>query len=224
MDKDFSKRVMRDAGLPIGKFVCLKKHLPATHDFNALKRELGLPFFLKPANMGSSVGVHKVGSEEKFKSALSDAFRYDTKVMIEEFIPGREIECSVLGNKQTSASLPGEVMPQHEFYSYDAKYLDENGAKLKIPADLSPDLQQKTRELALRVYDVLGCEGMTRVDFFMTKENKLVVNEINTIPGFTKISMYPKMWNATGLGYSDLIDKLVQLAIERANDDKALSR
>lgn len=224
MDKDVSKRLLRDAGIAIPKFIALKKHQTASHDFQSIKAKLGLPFFLKPANMGSSVGVHKINSEEKFKSALIDAFRYDTKVMVEEFIQGREIECSVLGNKQLSASVPGEVMPQHEFYSYDAKYLDENGAKLKIPAELSTDQQQNVRELAMRVYETLLCEGMTRVDFFLTKDNRLLVNEVNTIPGFTKISMYPKMWNATGLGYSELIDKVIQLAIERANEDKALSR
>lgn len=224
MDKDFSKRLLRDAGLPIGKFVCLHRHQHATHDFHALKAELGLPFFLKPANMGSSVGVHKITSEDKFKTALADAFRYDTKVLVEEFIKGREVECSVLGNKQIAASVAGEILPQHEFYSYEAKYLDENGAKLKIPADLDAGLMQKTRDLAIRVFQVLGGEGMSRVDFFLTADNRLLVNEINTIPGFTKISMYPKMWNASGLGYSELIDKLIQLAIERTSEEKSLAR
>lgn len=224
MDKDFTKRVLRDAGLPIAKFVCLYRHKSQTHGFKELRAGLGLPFFVKPANMGSSVGVHKVTDEAGFKSALADAFRYDTKVMAEEFVKGREIECSVLGNKQISASVAGEILPQHEFYSYEAKYLDENGAKLKIPADLSPALMQETRELALKVYDALQLEGMSRVDFFLTAANKLLVNEVNTIPGFTKISMYPKMWNATGLGYSELIDKLIELAFERAAEDKALQR
>lgn len=224
MDKDFTKRVLRDARLPIAKFVCLYRHKTQTHNFQALKSELGLPFFLKPANMGSSVGVHKINDETKFNTALADAFRYDTKVMVEEFVKGREIECSVLGNKQISASVAGEILPQHEFYSYEAKYLDENGAKLQIPAKLSADLMQATRDLALKVYDALQLEGMSRVDFFLADGDRLLVNEVNTIPGFTKISMYPKMWNATGIGYSELIDKLIQLALERAAEDKALER
>ncbi len=224
MDKDFTKRVLRDAKLPVPKFVCLRRHKPRTHDFQALEAELGLPFFLKPANMGSSVGVHKVSDEAKFRAALADAFRYDTKVMVEEFVKGREIECSVLGNKAISASVAGEILPQHEFYSYEAKYLDEGGAKLKIPADLPPTLMQATRDLALAVYEALQLEGMSRVDFFLTGDDKLLVNEVNTIPGFTKISMYPKMWGATGLGYPELIDKLIQLALERAAEDKTLER
>lgn len=224
MDKDFTKRVLRDAGLPTPKCICLRRHKTDMHDFNALKAELGLPFFLKPANMGSSVGVHKVTDETKFKSALADAFRYDTKVLVEEFIKGREIECSVLGNKEISASVPGEILPQHDFYSYEAKYLDENGAKLKIPADLSPRLAQETRDLSLKVYEALHLEGMSRVDFFLTDDDRLLVNEVNTIPGFTKISMYPKMWGATGLSYSDLIDRLIQLALERTAEEKSLER
>ncbi|MCM2281531.1 MAG: D-alanine--D-alanine ligase [Bdellovibrionaceae bacterium] len=224
MDKDFTKRVLRDAGVPIPKFVCLYRHKKQTHDFKNLKDELGLPFFLKPANMGSSVGVHKVSDETKFKAALADAFQYDTKVLVEEFVQGREIECSVLGNKDISASVPGEVLPQHEFYSYEAKYLDDNGAQLQIPAALSPQVTQATRDLALKVYEALHLEGMSRVDFFLAAGDRLLVNEVNTIPGFTKISMYPKMWNATGLTYTDLIDKLVQLAFERTAEDKSLRR
>ncbi len=224
MDKDFTKRLLRDAGLPIGKFVCLKRHEVSTHDFNSVKEELGTPLFIKPANMGSSVGVHKVTDEAQFKAALKDAFQYDTKVLVEEFIKAREIECSVLGNRQATTSLPGEVLPQHEFYSYEAKYLDEDGARFKIPAELSSELIHRIRELAVQVYETLGCEGMSRVDFFLTADQRLLVNEINTIPGFTKISMYPKMWNATNLGYSDLIDRLITLAIERTQEEKALTR
>jgi D-alanine-D-alanine ligase len=224
MDKDFTKRVLRDAGLPIPKFVALRRHETATHNFESLKKELGLPFFLKPANMGSSVGVHKISSPEKFKTALADAFQYDLKVMVEEFIEGREIECAVLGNKELLASTPGEVIPHHEFYSYESKYLDENGAGLEIPAKLEPAKADEVKAMAKKVFSALGCEGLSRVDLFLKKDGTLLVNEINTIPGFTKISMYPKMMGATGIAYSDLIDRLIQLAIERTKEERALKK
>jgi D-alanine-D-alanine ligase len=224
MDKDVTKRLLEHAGLPIPKFVALKRHKTSTHDFNALKSALGLPFFLKPANMGSSVGVHKITNEEKFKSALADAFQYDTKVMVEEFVEGREIECSMLGNKELTASIPGEVLPQHEFYSYEAKYLDDNGARTEIPAKLTEAQAGEVRAMAARVFQVLECEGLSRVDFFLRKDGQLLVNEINTIPGFTKISMYPKMMGATGVPYTQLIDRLVELAIERNREERELKK
>ena len=224
MDKDVTKRLLAQAGLPIAKFRALKRHETKTHDFEALKKDLGLPFFLKPANMGSSVGVHKISSQDQFAKAIKDAFQYDTKVMVEEFIKGREIECAILGNKELTASIPGEVTPQHEFYSYDAKYLDENGATLQIPAKLTESQAQEVKAMALKVFQVLCCEGLSRVDLFMTADGKLLVNEINTIPGFTKISMYPKMMGATGVAYSDLIDRLIGLAIERTKEERALKK
>ena len=224
MDKDFTKRVLRDAGLPIPKFVALRRHETSTHNFEMLKKELGLPFFLKPANMGSSVGVHKISTPEKFGAALADAFQYDLKVMVEEFIEGREIECAVLGNKELTASTPGEVIPHHEFYSYESKYLDANGAGLEIPAKLTPEKSNEVKAMAKKVFTVLGCEGLSRVDLFLKKDGTLLVNEINTIPGFTKVSMYPKMMGATGIGYSDLIDRLIQLAIERTKEERSLKK
>ena len=224
MDKDVAKRLMAEAGLPIPKFVALLRHETQTHDFESLKQKLGLPFFLKPANMGSSVGVHKIGSAEKFASAIKDAFQYDTKVMVEEFIEGREIECAVLGNKELLASVPGEVMPQHEFYSYEAKYLDENGARLSIPAELTEKQAAEVKAMAIKTFKALNCEGLSRVDLFLKKDGTFLVNEINTIPGFTKISMYPKMMGATGIGYSDLIDRLISLAIERTKEERALKK
>ncbi len=224
MDKDFTKRILRDAGIPVADFVTLQKDTASSSDFARLTTRLGLPFFLKPANQGSSVGVHKVADANKFASALQDAFKYDTKLMVEKFVKGREIECSVLGNRLPKVSAPGEVMPQHDFYSYEAKYLDENGALLKIPADLSEALTKKVQALALRTYEVLGCEGLARVDFFLTENGEVYVNEINTIPGFTKISMYPKMWSQSGLNYTELINKLISLAIERTVEDRTLVR
>ncbi len=224
MDKDVAKRLLRDAGLPIGKYLALARHEQSSMDFAEIKKQLGLPFFLKPANMGSSVGVHKISDEAKFKSALADAFSYDTKVLFEEFIDGREIECSVLGNHEPQASVAGEILPQHDFYSYEAKYLDENGAKLKIPADLTPAQSENVRKMAIQVFKTFCCEGMGRVDFFMTKNNNLIVNEINTIPGFTKISMYPKMWGHSGIPYSDLIDKLIEFSFARFKEETGLKR
>jgi D-alanine-D-alanine ligase len=183
---------------------------------------LGSPFFVKPANLGSSVGISKVRTNKQLRGALNEAFLYDNKIVIEENIPGREIECSVLGNDNPIASLPGEIITHHEFYSYDAKYLDEKGAQLVIPAGLSKSIVKEVQEMAVATFKTLGCEGMARVDFFLRDNRELLVNEINTIPGFTKISMYPKLWEASGIPYSQLIDRLIQLALERFRREKNL--
>ncbi len=153
---------------------------------------------MKPANLGSSVGITKVSKKDQFAAAVRTAFRYDNKIIIEEAIRGREIECSVLGNEKPIASLPGEIVVQHDFYSYDAKYLDDQGARLEIPARLPKKVVKEIQQTAVRAYRALCCEGMARVDFFLQANGKVLVNEINTIPGFTKISMYPKMWEASG--------------------------
>ncbi len=223
MDKDACKRLLRDAGIPIAGFRAFRSHERASIDFHKLTTELSLPFFVKPANAGSSVGVHKIKTEADFLPAVDDAFLYDTKVLFEEFIQGREIECAVLGNEKKTASVPGEIIPHLEFYSYEAKYLDENGAGLEIPAKLSPDMIKHVQEIAIQTCDVLCVEGMARVDFFL-RGSELIVNEINTIPGFTSISMYPKMWGASGLSYQDLIDRLIELALERHARDRKIKR
>ena len=220
MDKDVMKRLLRDAGLPISRFTVLHQHQAA--DFAEIEAAVGLPMFIKPANSGSSVGIHKVHNEAEFKPAIADAFRYDSKIIIEENVNGREIECSVLGNATPEVSLPGEVIPTHEFYSYDAKYIDENGAGLKIPADLPPETIEQIQMLAKKVFTTLCCEGLARVDLFLTAENQLFVNEINTLPGFTRISMYPKLWEASGLPYGKLIDRLIELAMERHEREKSI--
>ena len=222
MDKDVTKRLLRDADVPIARFVIVHTWEQETANFISISKELGLPLFVKPANAGSSVGVSKVNNEADFANALEKAFQFDTKVLIEEFVQGREIECAVLGNEAPIASGIGEIITQRDFYSYEAKYIDENGALLKIPANLSPELVHTVQEMAIKTYKVLCCEGMARVDFFLTKDNKLVVNEINTIPGFTNISMYPKLWEISGISYSQLIDKLIELAIARHARDKRL--
>ncbi len=221
MDKDVMKRLLRDAKLPLAKFLVFDRGSARAMDFAAVRRALGLPFFVKPANLGSSVGISKVHRRSEFAVAVREAFRYDTKLVIEENIPGREIECSVLGNEKPVASLPGEIITRHDFYSYDAKYLDEKGARLVIPARLPDLLVKRIQQLAVRTFKVLCCEGMARVDFFL-RGKRVFVNEINTIPGFTKISMYPKLWEASGISYPDLIDRLIQLALERFRNKRNL--
>ncbi|MDR1177500.1 MAG: D-alanine--D-alanine ligase [Spirochaetaceae bacterium] len=221
MDKDVMKRLLRDGGVPIGKFIVARSHedFPG---FDRVSSEIGLPFFVKPANMGSSVGVSKVHNRDEYLVSLNKAFAYDVKILLEEFIPGRELECSVLGNEVPIASLPGEVRATHEFYSYDAKYLDENGALLDIPAKIPEGKIKEIQELAVKTFQVLACEGLGRVDFFMKADGSILVNEINTMPGFTKISMYPKLWEASGLSYTDLIDRLIELSVSRFEKEKKL--
>jgi len=222
MDKDVMKRLLRDAGFPVGKFRAIRLG-EAAPDFDSVCAELGVPFFVKPANMGSSVGVSKVHSRDGFLSSLESAFQYDNKVMLEEFIPGRELECSVLGlPPRLEASIPGEVKPSHEFYSYDAKYLDEHGAALIIPAAVSAEIALRIRELSMAVFTTLCCEGLARVDFFLKEDGSLIINEINTMPGFTRISMYPKLWEASGVSYTRLIDRLIELAVLRYENEKKL--
>jgi D-alanine-D-alanine ligase len=220
MDKDVMKRLFRDAGIPIADFVVARRG--DTVSFATITRKLGSPVFVKPANLGSSVGVHKVASEAEFGPALADAFDYDTKVLIEQAIVGREIECSVLGNETPIASVPGEIVPRHEFYSYEAKYIDEHGAGLEIPANLPAEIAEKVQETAIKAFRVAGCEGMARVDFFLPPDGTTIVNEINTIPGFTSISMYPKLWEASGIAQSELLDRLIQLALARFERDARL--
>ena len=220
MDKDVAKRLLRDAEIPIAKFLMAKES--STPTYEEVVKNLGVPFFVKPANLGSSVGVSKVKDEKDFAKAVQEAFVYDRKIIIEENISGREIECSVLGNDDPIASLPGEVVCKHDFYSYEAKYIDEYGAALEIPAKLPPELVKKIQALAVKTFKTLACEGMGRVDFFLKKNGDVLVNEINTIPGFTSISMYPKLWEASGISYTELIDRLIQLALERFEKEQKL--
>lgn len=225
MDKDAMKRLLRDAGLNIARFIVLYKGVSLTPKFEEVKKELGDIVFVKPANLGSSVGISKVRTEEEFELAVKDAFRYDNKVLIEENIEGRELECSVLGNGKPEASAVGEIIPQDDFYSYNAKYIDEKGAVLRIPAELSKEQIANVQDAAIKTFKALCCEGMGRVDCFVRNDNgDVVVNEINTIPGFTSISMYPKLWEESGLKYPDLIDRLVDLALERHESETSLKR
>jgi D-alanine-D-alanine ligase len=214
MDKDVMKRLLRDAGIPIGKFVTLTSVNRDKYTYSKLAAQLSSILFVKPANLGSSVGISKVRNEQEYLKALDLAFSYDLKVIVEEEIKGREIECAILGNEFPKASIPGEVIPLTDFYSYEAKYIDEHGAGLEIPAKLNPDQVKKIQEIAVATFKTLDCLGFARVDVFLTPEDKVIVNEINTIPGFTKISMYPKLWEQSGIPYKKLVDELIQLAIE----------
>jgi len=214
MDKDVMKRLFRDAGIPIGKFLTYSSHDPCP-PFAEITSALGNPVFVKPANMGSSVGLNKVRNGAEFSAAVNEAFQHDAKIVIEEFIPGREIECAVLGNEKPTASIPGEVIPTHEFYSYEAKYIDENGAALEIPAKLDSKTQKRIQELSIKAFQTLCCAGLARIDFFLKENGEVLINEINTIPGFTKKSMYPKLWEASGIGYTELITRLIELAMEK---------
>lgn len=213
MDKDVAKRLLREAGLPTARGLVYQAHEAKSISFATVKKALGLPLFVKPANMGSSIGVSKVQHEKEFNAALKAAFRYDSKVVIEEGIIGREIECAVLGNETPRASLPGEVIAQKDFYSYDAKYISADGAILKIPAELPKAAIIMIQKGAIKAYMALGCAGLARVDFFLKQNAELVVNEINTVPGFVSgVSMYPMLWEASGLSYPKLLDELITLA------------
>ncbi len=220
MDKDVMKRLLRDAGIPISKFlVCHPKNIPS---YAEASEALGTPIFVKPANAGSSIGVSKVRTEEEYVKALRDAFLYDRKIIIEEGVVGREIECAVLGNDDPIASVPGEVILHRDFYSYETKYIDADGATIEIPARLSGQEVAKIQALAIKTFEVLSCEGLGRVDVFLKENGEILVNEINTMPGFTSISMYPKLFEASGISYTDLIDRLITLAIERFEREKNL--
>jgi len=171
-------------------------------------QHLGTPLFVKPASLGSSVGVKKVANQADFEAAIIDGFKYDIKVIVEPSIVGREIECAVLGNDNPKASLPGEVVSNTEFYSFKSKYVDKDGASIQVPVQLPEDQILLIRETAVKAFKTLGCEGLARVDFFFTEDGTAIINEINSLPGFTNISMYPKMWEATGIGYPELLDIL----------------
>lgn len=219
MDKDVMKRLFKEANIPIGKFITVKNGEQVS--FKEVSFKLGLPIFIKPANLGSSVGIHKVRNELEFKKGLADAFKYDTKVVLEENIVGHEIECAVLGNEKPVASIPGEIIPNADFYSYDSKYVDDKSI-CEIPAKLPAKTIKEVQKLAVKVFQILECEGMGRVDFFVKDNGKILVNEINTIPGFTAISMYPKMWEASNLHLPKLLNKIVELAILRFKREQKL--
>ncbi len=226
MDKDVTKRLLREADLLVAEWMSFLAHEQQAIDYAGVVNRLGLPLFIKPANMGSSVGVSRATNREEFDRAVALAFRYDHKILIEEAISGRELECAVMGNEQIASSGIGEVgMTTDDFYDYDSKYEHEHAAKVSIPApDLNDDMRSKLILVAQHAYRTIGCEGMTRVDMFLTPDGEVYVNELNTLPGFTNISMYPKLWEHAGTGYGELLDELISLAIERGQRERRLQR
>jgi D-alanine-D-alanine ligase len=213
MDKIATKEVLEARGIKVAPYEIHRTGMPVP-DFNHLSMKLGSPMFVKPSRSGSSVGVSKVYSEEELTQALEDAHAHDSTVLIERGISGRELEVAVLGNPPThQTSSVGEIKPSEEFYSYEAKYAASSTSEVIIPARLNEADQSRIRALASEVYAVLGCSGLSRVDFFLADDGMLYVNEINTIPGFTNISMYPKLWREAGVSYSQLIEKLILLAV-----------
>jgi D-alanine-D-alanine ligase len=228
MDKDVMKRLLRDANIPVAEFRTIRRDR-----FDADQRQLcgdlatlGFPLFTKPANAGSSVGIRKVTNSEALQAALLHAFEFDDKVIAEAAVVGREIELAVLGGNPATVSVAGEVVVNHRdgFYSYDAKYLDEHGARLELPARISAGELARAQVLALRAFDVLECEGMARVDLFLREDGEFLVNEINTIPGFTAISMYPKLWALSGIPPTELVSRLIDLALQRGRRRAAIGR
>jgi D-alanine-D-alanine ligase len=209
MDKEVQKRLCAASGLPVVEYFVIRRHHPGVH------HHFPLPIFVKPANLGSSLGITKVKSHDQLAPAIELAAQFDRKVIVERGIVGREFECSVLGNDNPKASVPCEILPSRDFYDYEDKYL-LNKAQTVVPADLTTEQTQEIQRLAIACYQAVECEGMARVDFLLeTATGKFFINEINTIPGFTSISMYPKMWEASGLSYPALIDRLIELAMER---------
>ncbi|MBU0705441.1 MAG: D-alanine--D-alanine ligase [Chloroflexi bacterium] len=225
LDKVAFKDIMRACGLPIVDDVSLKRKEWDADPAGVMDRveaELDYPVFTKPANLGSSVGISKCHDRAGLAAGLAEAARYDRKLIVEAAVPAaREIEVSVLGNDDPIASVPGEIIPSREFYSYESKYIDDGdqASKLLIPAPISPEMTERVRDLAVRAYKAIDCAGMARADFLLSGETgELYVNELNTIPGFTSISMYPKLWEASGISYPELVDRLIELAIERYRD------
>jgi D-alanine-D-alanine ligase len=226
MSKLVTKRLLKEAGIPVTKFRAVYFNQKESLSFPELEAEFGLPFMVKAASLGSSVGISKVKNETDFLTALNEAFRYDDSVLIEQYVKGREIECAILGNYPPEASLPGEIIisPKYEFYTFDAKYVDGEAVKIEVPAKLEAPIAEKIRELSIKTYQALHCEDFSRIDLFLGDDGKIYINEINTIPGFTNSSMYPMMWKDRGISFPDLITKLIALCRERFERSKRIER
>jgi D-alanine-D-alanine ligase len=225
MDKIIMKALFAQSGLPVAPYLWFSKNqweAGQAEAIQGIEKSLRYPLFVKPANLGSSVGINKARNREELLGAFRDASKYDLKVVIEQGIHGRELECSVLGNEEPIASLPGEIIPKREFYDYIAKYIEET-TELHIPAKLNASQNADVQALSIRAFRAIGCSGMARVDLFLENESgELFVNEINTIPGFTSISMYPKLWEVSGISYPDLLDRLLELGLQRSREQSQL--
>ncbi|MBB6215579.1 D-alanine-D-alanine ligase [Anaerosolibacter carboniphilus] len=224
MDKVYTKKIFEMAGLPQGKYMVVmrNKWRESQTTYLALVEEnFQYPVFVKPANLGSSVGISKAHDREELVKGINEAAEHDRKILIEESIYCREVECAVLGNDDPVASVVGEIIPSHEFYDYEAKYFDDGKSKMVIPAEIPEEKASEIRAMAVKAYKAIDCTGLARVDFFLEKDTlQVYINEINTLPGFTRYSMYPLLWGATGIPYDELIDRLIQLAVERYEDRK----
>ncbi|HYG01319.1 MAG TPA: D-alanine--D-alanine ligase family protein [Chryseosolibacter sp.] len=226
MNKIVAKRLLREAGLPVTNFLTYHYSEKEAINLEEIKSKIGFPFMIKSASLGSSVGVSKVKDPESFRKAIDDAFQFDDYLIAEEFITGREIECAILGNYPPEASLPGEITisSQYEFYTFDAKYVDPDAVKIDVPAKLTSEEAERIRKVSVDAYKALYCEDFSRVDLFLTRDGKIYINEINTIPGFTNSSMYPMMWKERGINFTDLITRLLDLANERYDRGKRIER
>ena len=227
MDKEVSKRLLAAAGLPVVPGACVRAHVWRTDPdgvADAIVSELGLPLFVKPACLGSSVGISKVRSADELAPAIDEAARYDEKVLVERAVDARELEIAVLGNDEPAASVPGEIVPKAEFYDYASKYVDES-TELLVPAPVPDAIVERMQQMALDAFRALEGQGLARVDFFLAKDgDELWINELNSLPGFTEGSMYPRLWEASGLPYPALLDRLIELALERARAKSGLVR
>ncbi|RAV98062.1 D-alanine--D-alanine ligase family protein [Pseudochryseolinea flava] len=226
MNKIVAKRLLRDAGLPVTDFVTFTFDQKDKISFNAIAKRLGTPFMVKSASLGSSVGVSKVNDKKDFKKAVEEAFKYDHEMIAEAYVKGREIECAILGNNPPEASLPGEVVisKDYEFYTFDAKYVDPNAVRIDVPAKLPKNIVEKIRKASVQAFEALHCEDFSRIDLFLDEKGNIYVNEINSIPGFTNSSMYPVMWQERGIGFKELITRLLDLAQERYDRSKRIAR
>lgn len=224
MDKIISKKLLKESGVPVAAYLEYHKSEIDQINFQKITQALGLPFIIKSASLGSSVGVSMVKSEEDFSSALKESFKYDEQVIIEQYVKGRELECAVIGNIDKKASYPGEIVliKDYDFYTYKAKYLDEDAIKIQLPAEVDEVTREKIRSASINAYKALRCEDFARVDLFLTDTGEILVNEINTIPGFTSASMFPMMWQHMGMTYEELITELIKMCLNRYNEAKDL--
>ncbi len=217
MDKLISKRVLKECGIPVAAYLEFSRAQKGEIIFREIVHEIGLPFMIKSAALGSSVGISMVKSEEDFIGAIQDSFQYGDKIIIEQFIKGRELECAVMGNEEPRAAYPGEIVmvKDYDFYTYTAKYMDENAIDIVLPAKVDKEIMEEIMKISIAAYKALRCDDFARVDLFLTDKNEIIINEINTIPGFTNASMFPMMWQNMGLSYTELISELIQLCLKR---------
>jgi len=219
MDKIISKKILKEGGIPVAGYIEFHRSVKDSISFDEIVEEIGLPFMIKSAALGSSVGISKVKTKEDLAESLEDSFQYGDKIIVEKFVKGRELECAVIGNEHPRASFPGEIVmvKDYDFYTYEAKYIDEEAIKIKLPAELDKSTTEEIRKNSIEAYKALRCEDYARVDLFLTENGEVVINEINTIPGFTNASMFPMMWKQMGMTFKELITELIQLCIQRYN-------